>query len=146
MLLDIAPTLFMYENTSMAFVSTSCHRGDSYLSFAGRRILALVLPHPTVSGTSKSIHRHQLDSKDANSVQEKMIMADPSAYWQTMAGRPTHRNVVWDDQALSTYQTAFNKPETIHAVCQSHSHVFFMLSTLTPSRHAKTTELLLPSI
>ncbi len=58
MVLDIAPTLWMYEHTNMDFVrplgpDSSIQLIDRVL---GEGLLALVLPHPTSARPSTSSH------------------------------------------------------------------------------------------
>jgi hypothetical protein len=46
-----------------------------------------------------------------------MIMADPEAYWKTLASRGTHKNVVFKEEALKEYKGNFSSHEAVHAVC-----------------------------
>jgi hypothetical protein len=46
-------------------------------------------------------------------------MADPEAYWSTLASRGTHKNVVFTTEALAEYKGNFASHEAVHAVSPS---------------------------
>ncbi|WVW85131.1 hypothetical protein I302_107168 [Kwoniella bestiolae CBS 10118] len=87
MLLDIAPTLYMYDHTDMAFAKGYWHW------------FFLIQPSPGP---------------------ENMIMSGPEAFWNNMAGRPSHKGVKWSNEDLKEYKEKFFTPECIHATCEDY--------------------------
>lgn len=59
-------------------------------------------------------------------------MANPEAYWKTLASRGTHKNVIFKEEALKEYKGNFASHEAVHAV--SHippfPHYFLRYSLL----------------
>lgn len=45
-----------------------------------------------------------------------MILADPEAYWGTLAGRATHKLVQFSEDAVKEYKENLSTMEGIHAV------------------------------
>lgn len=45
-----------------------------------------------------------------------MILADPEAYWTTLASRGTHKNVKFTEEAVAEYKANLSNHEGIHAV------------------------------
>ncbi|WWC63010.1 uncharacterized protein I303_105608 [Kwoniella dejecticola CBS 10117] len=87
MLLDIAPTLYMYDNTDMAFAQGYWHWF----------FLIQQSPGP-----------------------ENMILAGPEQFWQAMAGRPSHKGVVWSHEDLKEYKERMFTDEGVHASCEDY--------------------------
>jgi haloacetate dehalogenase len=52
-----------------------------------------------------------------------MILADPEAYWGTLAGRATHKLVQFSDDAVKEYKDNLSTMEGIHAVRPPHTPV-----------------------
>ncbi|OZJ02917.1 hypothetical protein BZG36_04112 [Bifiguratus adelaidae] len=86
-LLDICPTLAMYESTDMKFAAGYWHWFFN------------IIPTPHA---------------------ENIISADPLAFWNALARRETHKDVIHTTEALEEYQSAFFKPDTIHATCEDY--------------------------
>ncbi len=51
---------------------------------------------------------------------ERMIMADPEAYWRKKCGSGSAGMTPFTDQALAAYLEAFRNPETIRASCEDY--------------------------
>ncbi|KAI9634603.1 hydrolase [Dioszegia hungarica] len=86
-LLDIAPTVYMYEKTNMNFAEGYWHW------------FYLIQPSPGP---------------------ERMILADPEAYWGTLAGRATHKLVQFSEDAVKEYKENLSTMEGIHATCEDY--------------------------
>ncbi len=51
---------------------------------------------------------------------ERMIGADPEAYWRKKCGSGSAAMAPFSDEALTDYLTAFRQPSTIHASCEDY--------------------------
>ena len=51
---------------------------------------------------------------------ERMMGADPDAFWKSRCGRPPHGLSIFEPEALEDYLTAFRDPRTIHATCEDY--------------------------
>lgn len=85
--IDIAPTLHMYEHTGEAFARAYWHW------------FFLILPPPTP---------------------ERMIGADPDAFWLSKCGAGAAGLTPFSEAALSDYLRCFRDPETIRASCDDY--------------------------
>ncbi|KZP26605.1 alpha/beta hydrolase fold protein [Athelia psychrophila] len=100
MLLDICPTLFMYETTNMKFAAAYWHW------------FFLILPTPySVASLGSSYEVIE---------RENVIMADPMAFWQALGSRSTHAGAVHTEEAIQKYQSAFFNRDTVHASCEDY--------------------------
>lgn len=119
-LLDIAPTLYMYEQTNMSFVSCPPLLQEiSLRPSTGDGLLALVL-HAT-AGTWPGADYFFLATVESLIDKENIMLGRPDLYWAMLGGRDSHKGVRWTQQDIEEYQTFYFSSEGVHAVSDTMS-------------------------
>jgi pimeloyl-ACP methyl ester carboxylesterase len=148
-LLDIAPTLWMYEGTDMAFVCLSFFVLFLHsLWEGGFRTLNIVVESPYLPHDLSPHHLFQTSTGEIlfltqildyrtntqatgywhwffliqpSPQTEEFILSNPRAYWAMLGSRASHTGVKWSEEDVERYQEGYFTKEGIHAVSPDSS-------------------------